>query len=79
MVPEEKLEEEAMNLAKKLAQGPTLAMGLAKRLIYTGMVKSLSDQLDEEANVQTICWMTEDHQEGVRAFKEKRRPQFQGK
>ncbi len=79
VVPGEKLEEEAMALAKKLAQGPTRAMGLAKRLIYTGMGKSLSDQLDEEANVQTICRLTEDHREGLRAFKEKRSPRFQGK
>jgi len=79
VVPGEKLEEEAMTLAKKLAQGPTRAMGLAKRLVYTGLGKSLSDQLDEEANVQTICRLTGDHGEGLRAFKEKRSPRFQGK
>ena len=79
VVPGEKLEEEALTLAKKVAQGPTRAMGLAKRLIYTGLGKSLSDQLDEEANVQTICRLTEDHREGLRAFKEKRTPGFKGK
>lgn len=79
VVPAEKLDEEAMNLAKKLAQGPTRAMGLGKRLIYAGLGKSLSDQLDEEGNVQTICRLTEDHREGLRAFKEKRSPRFQGK
>ncbi len=79
VVPGEKLPEEALALAQKLAQGPTRAMGLAKRLVYTGLGKSLSDQLDEEANVQTICRLTEDHREGLRAFKEKRSPRFQGK
>jgi len=79
VVPGEKLEEEAAALAKKLAQGPTRAMGLAKRLVYSGLGKSLSDQLDDESNVQTICRLTEDHREGLRAFKEKRTPRFQGK
>jgi 2-(1,2-epoxy-1,2-dihydrophenyl)acetyl-CoA isomerase len=79
VVPGEKLPEEALALAKKLAQGPTRAMGLAKKLVYTGLGKSHSDQLDEKANDQTIGRLTEDHREGLRAFKEKRSPKFQGK
>ncbi len=79
VVPAEKLKEEAMSLAGKLAQGPTRAMGLAKELIYSGMERSLSDQLDEEASIQCLCRLTEDHQEGLRAFRGKRSPSFKGK
>jgi 2-(1,2-epoxy-1,2-dihydrophenyl)acetyl-CoA isomerase len=74
-----KLEEEAMTLAKKLAQGPTRAMGLAKELMYAGMERTLSEQLDEEASVQCLCRLTRDHQEGLQAFHEKRVPKFEGR
>ncbi len=75
----EKLEEEALDLAKRLANGPTRAMGLAKELIYGGMEKTLSDQLDAEASVQCLCRLTRDHQEGLLAFREKRAPKFEGR
>jgi len=79
VVPPDKLEEEAMNLAKQLAMGPTRAMGLAKKLVYGGWEKPLAEQLDDEASIQVLCSMTQDHREGIRAFKEKRNPVFQGK
>ena len=79
VVPPDKLEEEAIALARKLAQGPTRAMGLAKELMYAGMERTLSEQLDEEASVQCLCRLTRDHQEGLRAFHEKRSPRFEGR
>jgi 2-(1,2-epoxy-1,2-dihydrophenyl)acetyl-CoA isomerase len=78
VVPGDKLAEEAMGLAKKLAQGPTRAMGLAKELLYAGMERTLSDQLDEEASIQSLCRLTKDYQEGLQAFLEKRSPRFTG-
>jgi 2-(1,2-epoxy-1,2-dihydrophenyl)acetyl-CoA isomerase len=79
VVPPDKLEEEAMALARKLAQGPTRAMALAKELMYAGMERTLSEQLDEEASVQCLCRLTRDHQEGLQAFHEKRSPRFEGR
>ena len=79
VVPPDKLEEEAIALARKLAQGPTRAMGLAKELMYAGMERTLSEQLDEEASVQCLCRLTRDHQEGLQAFHEKRSPRFEGR
>jgi 2-(1,2-epoxy-1,2-dihydrophenyl)acetyl-CoA isomerase len=79
VVPPDRLEEEAMALARKLAQGPTRAMGLAKELMYAGMERTLSEQLDEEASVQCLCRLTRDHQEGLQAFHEKRSPRFEGR
>jgi 2-(1,2-epoxy-1,2-dihydrophenyl)acetyl-CoA isomerase len=79
VVPPDRLEEEATTLAKKLAQGPTRAMGLAKGLLYAGMERTLSEQLDEEASLQCLCRLTRDHQEGLQAFHEKRSPRFEGR
>ncbi|MGE5253651.1 MAG: enoyl-CoA hydratase/isomerase family protein, partial [Planctomycetaceae bacterium] len=79
VVPPDRLEEEATALAKKLAQGPTRAMGLAKELLYAGMERTLSEQLDEEASLQCLCRLTRDHQEGLQAFHEKRSPRFEGR
>jgi 2-(1,2-epoxy-1,2-dihydrophenyl)acetyl-CoA isomerase len=79
VVAPEKLEEETMALAKKLARGPTRAMGLAKELMYGGMERTLMEQLDEEASVQSLCRLTGDHQEGLQAFHEKRTPEFEGR
>ncbi len=76
--PAAKLEEEAMALAKRLARGPTRAMGLAKNLIYKGVERTIEEQLEDEANIQAFCAMTPDHQEGIRAFKERREPRFEG-
>ena len=79
VVPPENLGAEALTWAKKLAQGPTRAMGLAKELMYAGMERTLSEQLDEEAGVQCLCRLTRDHQEGLQAFHEKRAAKFEGR
>ncbi len=79
VVPPDRLEEEAIALARRLAQGPTRAMGLAKELMYAGMERTLSEQLNEEASVQCLCRLTRDHQEGLQAFHEKRSPRFEGR
>ena len=79
VVPPDRLEEEAIALARKLARGPTRAMGLAEELMYAGMERTLSEQLDEEASVQCLCRLTRDHQEGLQAFHEKRSPRFEGR
>lgn len=79
VVASENLGDEALALAKKLSQGPTQAMGLAKELIYGGMEKTLSEQLDAEASIQCLCRLTRDHREGLLAFREKRAPKFEGR
>ena len=54
-------------------------MGLAKELMYAGMERTLTEQLDEEASVQCLCRPTRDHQEGLKAFHEKKAPKFEGR
>ena len=79
VVPAEKLMEEALSLAKELAQGPTRAYALTKKLLLQTYRLSLTEALALEAVLQGQAGQTQDHEEGVRAFREKRPPRFQGR
>lgn len=79
LFPIEKLQEETMKLALKLANGPGKAIGKQKKLINHALTSALEEILEEERLTQTLMVQTEDHQEGITAFKEKRKPVFKGK
>ena len=79
VVPDGKLEEETMALARKIASGPRVALRYMKRNMNAAEAGSLKDQLDLEAWHHTRTGMTEDHREAARAFVEKREPQFKGR
>lgn len=79
VVPELSLPEEAMKLAVRLAELPTRALGLSKRLLNASAVNVLSDQLDLERDLQDEAGRTEDFKEGIAAFLEKRTPRYKGK
>jgi 2-(1,2-epoxy-1,2-dihydrophenyl)acetyl-CoA isomerase len=78
VVPLDQLEKETRMLAEKLAKGPR-GIGLAKRAINKALYVDLDGALDYEAYMQEIAGSTEDYKEGLKAFSEKRPPQFQGK
>jgi 2-(1,2-epoxy-1,2-dihydrophenyl)acetyl-CoA isomerase len=78
VVAPESLVEETAAFAERLAAMPTKAIGLIKRYLRESWDSSLEEMLEKEAYAQRTAGLTEDHQEGVNAFLEKRRPQFKG-
>jgi 2-(1,2-epoxy-1,2-dihydrophenyl)acetyl-CoA isomerase len=78
VVPDGELDAVAQALAEELAQGPGFALGLTKRMFKTLQVPSLESYLDAESWAQGLSLLTDDHAEGGRAFREKRRPEFKG-
>ena len=79
VVPADRLTETSRELARRLAEGPTLAVGLTKRLVNVSEDESLGDSLAAEAALQDLAGRSEDHAEGVTAFGDKREPRFSGR
>ncbi|MBP9091700.1 enoyl-CoA hydratase/isomerase family protein [bacterium] len=79
IVGEDDLMKEAMALAEKLAAGPTKAFGLTKRAVNRAVFDDLEELLEYEASLQEIAGRSDDFAEGVKAFVEKRSPQYTGK
>jgi enoyl-CoA hydratase len=79
VVPRDKLMEEAMALAKKLAAKPKKALGLIKRCVDNGLNMDLASGLTLEMDCFSIAFTSEDGREGINAFVEKRKANFKGK
>jgi len=79
VVPDADLEEETRAFARRLAQGPTLALGRAKELVYRSLGETLETQLEHERDFIALSSTTEDFMEGVQAFIQKREPKFRGR
>jgi 2-(1,2-epoxy-1,2-dihydrophenyl)acetyl-CoA isomerase len=78
VVPADTLMKEAMDLAARLAELPTAAIGLTKRIFREVGQLGLEDTMEREAEVQDTAAATDDHIEGVLAFLEKRPARFKG-
>lgn len=66
-------------LARRLANGPTRTYGLIKELLYKSMEMPLQASFELEGQLQNLARATEDHQEGVNAFLQKRPARYSGK
>ena len=79
VVADDDLMEAALELATRLAQGPTQSYSLIKYLVHQSMDLSLKESLELSHVAQEHARTTEDHKEAVQAFLEKRRPVFKGR
>ena len=75
----EAIDEEAAKFAKKLAAKATVAMKMVKEAINTGVNTDIASALKLEIQYVTTVFASEDGREGMRAFMEKRKPNFTGK
>jgi len=79
VVPDDRLEQEALALARDLASSATYALRLAKRMFQSMYVPTLEMLLEMENLAVCGARLTHDHKEGVEAFKARRQPKFLGK
>ncbi len=79
VVPDDEIMEASLELATKLAQGPTQSLSLIKYLVHKSLDGGLKESLEIAHVAQEQARKTEDHREAVQAFLEKRRPEFKGR
>jgi 2-(1,2-epoxy-1,2-dihydrophenyl)acetyl-CoA isomerase len=78
-VPLEEFEAATKALAQRLAEGPTRAYALIKKLIYTSAESDFQTSMRLEGELQDMAFETEDHQKAVVAFLQKRPPEYKGR
>jgi 2-(1,2-epoxy-1,2-dihydrophenyl)acetyl-CoA isomerase len=78
VLPADELMPAATEFATQLAQGPTIALGAAKRSLNAAPLSSIEEIAELEAYGQAQAMASEDHREGRAAFAEKRAARFTG-
>ena len=79
VVPLDQLLPEALKFAERLTKLGAIALRMAKTAINEGLRMDLETGLQYERQCYSLLYATQDQKEGMKAFKEKRKPQFQGK
>ena len=73
------LMREVMKIAEEIAKGPTVAYSLMRKLYWDSLSNDFETQLSAESAAQSIAGKTEDCQNGIISFLQKKKPDFQGK
>jgi enoyl-CoA hydratase/carnithine racemase len=68
----------ALEMARALAEGPTFAHAMTKKMLHQEWNVGLDEAIEMEAQAQAICMQTKDFQRAYEAFAAKRKPEFQG-
>lgn len=79
VVPADQLDAVAGEWARRLADGPTLALGLSKKLLDASWTSTFEQAVEDEARCQHVTYTSADVTEGITAFLERREPRFQGR
>ncbi len=69
---------QAQQFARSLADGPTFAHAMTKKMLHREWSLGLDEALDAEADAQALCMATQDFRRAYEAFVAKRTPQFEG-
>jgi enoyl-CoA hydratase len=77
--PADQLEAKTMEIANRIADKSPIALSLAKEAVKIASCSNLEEGLRREVDLFALCFSTEDKDEGVNAFLEKRKPAFKGK
>ena len=77
--PADQLESKTMELAGKIAEKSPVALAMAKTAVKNAARMNLREGLDQEIDLFALCFSSEDKEEGVRAFLEKRKADFKGR
>jgi len=78
LVAPEAVLEESLQLARELAEGPTFAHAMTKKMLHEEWDMPIDVAIDAEAEAQATCMQTEDFSRAYRAFAAKQKPQFEG-
>ena len=79
LVPADRLEEDTMALAQRIAERAPVPNRLVKGMMHRGLTQSLDEHLVEAAQVEVLTLATRDHREALSAFLEKRKPEITGR
>jgi len=79
VVPANQLETKTMEIANRIAEKSPIALRLAKEAVKVASRSNLDEGLRREVDLFALCFSSEDKDEGVKAFLEKRKPEFKGK
>jgi enoyl-CoA hydratase len=79
VVPPDQLESKTAELAARIAEMSPVALQMAKKAVKNAARLNLLAGLEAESDLFALCFASADREEGIRAFLEKRKPEFTGK